>query len=73
MKSTSRCRSWIDFLRVVVEDNGRGFSPGEARDDRNGLTNMKQRLADIGGSLTLNTAPGKGCRITFLLPLLARE
>ncbi len=60
-----------DSLRVVVEDNGRGFSAGAAPDDRNGLTNMKLRLADIGGSLTLDTAPGKGCRITFLLPLPA--
>jgi signal transduction histidine kinase len=60
-------------LKVVVEDNGKGFLPGETQGERNGMTNMKQRLADIGGTFTLNTAPGKGCRITFLLPLLARE
>jgi signal transduction histidine kinase len=60
-------------LKVVVEDNGRGFSSAENPDARNGMTNMKQRLADIGGSFTLNSSPGKGCRITFLLPLLVRE
>ena len=60
-------------LQVIVADNGRGFSPAAASAERNGMTNMKQRLADIGGSFTLNTAPGKGCCITFLLPLLARE
>jgi signal transduction histidine kinase len=37
------------------------------------MDNMKQRLADIGGTLTLDTAPGKGCCITFLLPLLAHD
>jgi signal transduction histidine kinase len=55
-------------LKVVVEDNGRGFASA-AQTDRNGLANMRQRLADVGGSLTLNTAPGQGCCITFLLPL----
>lgn len=60
-------------LRVIVEDNGKGFSPTAAEAERNGMTNMKQRLADIGGSFTLNSSPGKGCRVTFLLPLLAGE
>jgi signal transduction histidine kinase len=60
-------------LKVIVEDNGRGFSPATASAARNGLTNMKQRLADIGGSFTLHTAPGKGCRIMFSLPLPAHE
>ena len=60
-------------LQVVVEDNGRGFAAAAAPAERNGMTNMKQRLADIGGSFTLDTAPGKGCRVTFLLPLLTRE
>jgi signal transduction histidine kinase len=60
-------------LKVVVEDNGRGFSPDDAPGDRNGVANMKQRLADIGGSMTMETAPGKGCSITFLLPLQTRD
>jgi signal transduction histidine kinase len=60
-------------LKVVVADNGRGFAPAETQAARNGMTNMKQRLADIGGTFTLHTAPGQGCRVTFLLPLPARE
>ena len=62
-----------NFLKVVVEDNGRGFSPTDTRVGSNGMVNMKQRLADIGGSFTLNTAPGQGCRITFYLPLHPHE
>jgi len=60
-------------LKVVVEDNGRGFAPAETKSERHGMANMKQRLADIGGTFTLHTAPGQGCRVTFLLPLPARE
>jgi signal transduction histidine kinase len=60
-------------LKIGVEDNGRGFSSAETPAGRNGMINMKQRLADIGGTFTLNTAPGKGCRITFLLPLTEGE
>ena len=60
-------------LKVVIEDNGRGFSPEDAHGDRNGVANMRQRLADIGGSMTVDTAPGKGCCITFLLPLQMRD
>ena len=62
-----------NFLKVVVADNGRGFSPTDTRIGSNGMVNMKQRLADIGGSYTLHTAPGQGCRITFLLSLQPRE
>jgi signal transduction histidine kinase len=62
-----------NLLKVAVEDNGRGFSPTNTQCNRNGLVNMKQRLADIGGTFTLNAAPGKGCCITFVLPLQTRE
>jgi len=56
-------------LEVVIEDNGKGFMPTDTQINRNGLVNMKHRLADIGGSFNLKAAPGKGCRIAFLVPL----
>jgi signal transduction histidine kinase len=55
-------------LEIVVEDNGRGFAL-KNDDRRNGLANMRQRLADIGGTCLVTTAPGQGCRIAFSLPL----
>jgi signal transduction histidine kinase len=60
-------------LKVVIWDNGRGFSPTDTRIGSNGMVNMKQRLADICGNFILDTAPGQGCRITFLLPLAVRK
>lgn len=56
-------------FKVVVEDNGKGFAPTDTQTNRNGLVNMKQRLTDIRGTFMISSAPGKGCRITFVLPL----
>jgi signal transduction histidine kinase len=62
-----------NLLKIVIADNGKGFPPTDGQMSRNGMVNMKQRLADIGGSFNLNTAPGNGCCITFLLPLQTRD
>jgi signal transduction histidine kinase len=56
-------------LSVVVEDLGRGFDPEQSGGDRNGLTNMAQRMADIGGKCEVFSQPGHGCRLTFSVPL----
>jgi PAS domain S-box-containing protein len=62
-------------IQVAVEDKGRGFDP--ALLDRPttgatgvGLAGLKQRVADLGGSLTIESGPGKGTRIRFTLPHL---
>jgi len=55
-------------LRVIVEDNGRGFEAAEADPARNGLLNMAQRMAEVGGEFTLHSTPGAGSRVTFQLP-----
>jgi signal transduction histidine kinase len=60
-------------LTVAVEDDGKGFDIAASPEARNGLKNMRQRLAEIGGSFSVDTAPEKGCRIKFQLPLAARE
>jgi signal transduction histidine kinase len=56
-------------LRVVVADNGRGFDPAQASQDRNGLTNMRQRMAEIGGDCQVASRRGEGCQVTFQAPL----
>src|ERR1017187_3017180 len=50
-------------LTVVVEDNGRGFDPAQADAARNGMTNMTQRMGEIGGFFTVVSQPGSGCRV----------
>jgi len=56
-------------LRVMVADNGRGFDPRSVSEERNGLTNMKQRLLEIGGNCQIASRPGEGCQVTFSVPL----
>ncbi len=64
---------WADAenLNVQVEDRGKGFEPSQLRADRAsaGLAAMNERAAALGGKLTLDSAPGKGTRITASMPL----
>ena len=50
-------------MAITITDNGRGFRIDQATSKGNGLENMKQRLAQIGGRLVLETTPGSGTRI----------
>jgi len=56
-------------LTVVVEDNGQGFDPTQADAVRNGMINMSQRMDEVGGSYSVASQPGSGCRIEFTVPL----
>lgn len=60
-------------LAVVVQDNGKGFSPAQSRGQRNGIGNMIQRMREVGGRCEVNSAPGKGCSVEFNLPLTRRQ
>jgi signal transduction histidine kinase len=48
-------------LRLVIADTGTGFDPATIG---HGLINMADRLSAIGGTLAIDTAPGRGTRIT---------
>jgi signal transduction histidine kinase len=61
-------------LQIVVEDDGVGFVPHSVSNlpDRSGgfgLFSIAERMADLGGSLEIVSAPGKGCKATLLAPL----
>lgn len=55
-------------LRVVVTDDGHGFErpPQDAWAD--GLRNMRQRMAEIGGDCAIESHAGTGTTITFDVP-----
>ncbi len=57
-----------DQVIVIVEDNGRGFDVTETTEG-NGLNNMQQRLAEMGGACQIFSAPDAGCRVEFKMPL----
>jgi ligand-binding sensor domain-containing protein/signal transduction histidine kinase len=50
-------------MTITVSDNGCGFAIGQTRGTGNGLGNMNQRLAQIGGHLVLESHPGVGTSI----------
>lgn len=50
-------------LQVRVTDNGRGIAA--ERVGGRGLLNMRSRANKIGGTLTLESVPGTGTRVTF--------
>jgi len=52
-----------DAVKVTIEDNGRGFDPAVPNRARNGLTNMTQRMAEVGGQCSIVSHPGAGCRV----------
>ncbi len=57
-----------DMLRFTIQDNGRGFDPAMAQPGGFGLTNMQQRINELGGEMELNTAPGQGTKLMACLP-----
>lgn len=58
---------------IVVQDDGAGFDPEQvaagARNDHYGLDFMAERMAEIGGSLKIESAPGAGTRVVLSAPI----
>lgn len=54
-----------ESLRVVIEDDGAGFEPGDATSQRFGLGGMTERAELVAGTLRLTSAPGEGTTIVF--------
>lgn len=52
-------------LTWIIHDNGKGFDSGALHNSGNGLTNMQKRMEDVGGSLEIQSAPGKGTTMTI--------
>ncbi len=59
-------------LRVVIEDNGRGFEKNAEDPWADGLRNMRERVAEIGGQCRVESHLGTGTVITIELPWPAR-
>lgn len=57
-----------DFLDVSVQDDGSGFQP-KGSISGNGLSNMKQRLQNIGGTCFIDTKPGAGTTVRMQLKI----
>lgn len=59
-----------DTVQLIVSDNGRGFEMETAVNAGGmGLTSMAERTAEQSGTFDIQTAPGKGTKITVCLPI----
>ena len=68
-----------DSLEVLISDNGNGFPanvPGNGagvavtvKRTGHGLVNMRERLKTVGGQCEINSEPGQGTTVRFILPL----
>jgi two-component system sensor histidine kinase DegS len=61
-----------EVVRVTVDDNGKGFSPEMVKEGNSlGLKLIRERTEMLGGGFEVDSAPGKGSRITFSVPALS--
>nr|WP_238345323.1 histidine kinase [Actinopolymorpha cephalotaxi] len=55
-------------LTLEVADDGVGFDPGASYPGHLGLRSMRERIAELGGTLEIHSAPGEGTRIVARAP-----
>ena len=69
-----------DRVTLDVRDDGTGFDPGKAYDATAsahaggfGLGTMRERVERLGGTFSIESAPGEGTTLTVELPLAADD
>ncbi len=62
----------LNRLKITVSDEGKGFDPANIRDGLKsfGLFSIAERVSLIGGELAIDSALGKGARLTITAPML---
>ena len=63
-----------DHLRVIVEDNGVGFTPDKlaassGKMEGFGLFSIRERLNYFGGRMEIESTPGEATRVILIIPL----
>jgi len=63
----------VDAIRLSIADSGVGFSPDMVKGKGGlGITSTEERVRLVNGSILIESAPGKGTRITVHIPLPQR-
>jgi len=65
-------------IRLIIVDNGKGFNPEDTRKKGSeklmsgfGLEGMRERIALIQGTFTIDSKPGDGTKLDFIIPMKA--
>ena len=56
-------------IKLVIDDNGKGFDAGCIRSFANGLRNMQNRMEQLGGNYTIQSSPGTGTQTMLNVPV----
>jgi signal transduction histidine kinase len=73
-----QCAERDGTLTIEIEDDGQGFDPSTlpppaARERGLGLLGMRERVELLGGTLVLDSAPGRGARIAVSVPVISEQ
>lgn len=55
-------------IELSITDDGKGFDPGHAGKKGLGLSNIMSRADLFGGKVTIQSAPGSGCKLRVQVP-----
>ena len=58
-----------DQIRLVIQDNGKGFKTEKIKKDRLGIRGMRERIEMLGGTFDINSEPNKGTEIEIRLEM----
>ncbi|HEX7276967.1 MAG TPA: ATP-binding protein, partial [Acidimicrobiales bacterium] len=69
--STLAVRVWQDAGAVLFEvaDDGAGFDPANQSAPGHGFVNMGDRVGAVGGTFGVQSAPGRGTRVSGRIPV----
>ena len=59
-------------LEITIQDDGVGFDPEHVREGAFGLNSVRNRVADLGGQVQIQSNPSSGTRARISIPLPAR-
>jgi signal transduction histidine kinase len=63
-----RLRALATETMLEVIDNGVGFNPEQSFPGHMGLQSMRERVAQLGGTLEITSAAGRGVQIRVVIP-----
>jgi signal transduction histidine kinase len=69
-EATIVMKNYANHVIVEVADNGKGFDALRMRPSTHGLAGMRHRVEAARGKLTISSAPGKGTRLSAMLPIV---
>jgi NarL family two-component system sensor histidine kinase LiaS len=72
-KVSLRLSMSVDAVNLIVADNGRGFESNAVSANSYGLTGMKARLSEVGGTLKVDSNLSAGTTLTAEVELTTKD